>query len=104
MPAGMKLALSAFAVLVLGLDTSGMANPTIKVSPTNPRQGEEITITYSGKPGTILELDWDPPADPREVEVGPDGTAKVKVPHDATSLIVSDPVGGADDAAVIIAP
>lgn len=104
MPGSMKLALSVFAVFVLGTDTPRMSNPSIKVDPANPRQGEEVTITYSGKPGTILDLDWDPAAEPREVEIGPDGTAKVKVPRDATSLIVSDPIGGADDVAVIIAP
>lgn len=101
MAGGMKLAIAAVAAFLLGADTWRM--PTIKVDPQNPRQGEKITITYSGKPGTTLDLDWDPPAEPREVEVGADGTAVVVVPSNATSLIVSDPEGGADDVAVIVA-
>lgn len=102
MPGGMKLALSAFAVLVLGLDTSGMANPTISLKPTPPTAGGKLTITYTGAPGTKLDLDWDPASEPTSVVVDENGNAEVTVPEDATSLIVSDPTGGAKDVATTV--
>lgn len=102
MSAGMKLALSVFAVLVLGVDTSRMSNPTISLKPSPPTAGGKLTITYTGKPGTKLELDWDPASEPSSVTVDANGNAEVTVPEDATSLIVSDPTGGAKDVATTV--
>lgn len=77
--------------------------PTITLSPLPPKAGDTVTITYTGRPGTVLNLDWHPAGEPPTVTVGADGTVTVKVPTSATSLIVSDPVGGAPDESTVIA-
>ena len=65
--------------------------PVIIIDPSPPKQGDEVTIEYTGRPGTVLNLDWDPSATPGSVTIGQDGKATVTVPDDATSLTVTDP-------------
>lgn len=76
--------------------------PRITLTPKPPTQGGKVTITYSGTPGTVLVLDWDPAAEPTSATVGKDGNVSVTVPANATSLIVSDPNGGANWVSTVV--
>lgn len=78
--------------------------PTIDISPLPPRQGGKVSIIYSGTPGTVLTLTWSPTGTPSSVTIPAGGTATLPVPAGATSLIVSDPTGGASSAGTVIAP
>lgn len=79
--------------------------PVITLSPLPPTQGGTLEISYTGAPGTTLELDWDPPGTPTTVVIGPNGTATVTVPAKADSLIVKDPTpNGAQAAATSVTP
>lgn len=79
-----------------------MPNPTITISPSPATQGKDITITYSGPPGAVLALDWDPAAEPSSATVGKNGEVVVTCPTNATSLIVSDVRG--NTASAIVSP
>lgn len=78
--------------------------PVISLNPSPPSQGGRLTVGYTGKPGTVLNLDWHPSGTPATVTIGPNGTAVVVVPTTATSLIVSDPSGGASPVATTVSP
>lgn len=82
----------------MGDDTT----PTITLSPVPPSHGDTLTITYTGAAGTVLHLDWHPSGTPTTVKIGNNGKATVTVPATATSLIVSDPVGGASPVSTTI--
>lgn len=69
--------------------------PQITISPIPPSQGSKMTVYYTGKPGTVLNLDWHPSGSPTTCTIDSTGKAVVTVPTTATSLIVSDPTGGA---------
>lgn len=78
--------------------------PVTTLSPLPPTQGGTLEISYTGTPGTTLELDWDPPGTPTTVVIGPNGTASVTVPAKADSLVVSDPTtnGAANQSTVVV--
>ena len=103
------LALAGCAILT-GMTDQGPVppvppQPTITISPIPPRQGEKMTITYTGKLPVTLELDWDPAGTPSSVTIPVGGSATVTVPGNATSLIVADPTpGGASPASTTISP
>jgi hypothetical protein len=78
--------------------------PTITISPKPPSQGGRVTIYYTGKPGTVLDLDWDPAGTPTSCTIDSTGKAHVIVPSNASSLIVHDPTGGANDASTVVVP
>lgn len=78
--------------------------PTITLSPTPPSQGGRLTISYTGTPGTTLNLDWHPSGSPTTVKIDQNGQSVVVVPTTATSLIVSDPTGGAANASTVVVP
>lgn len=79
--------------------------PEIFLSPLPPTQGQQLTIEYTGIPGTVLDLDWDPAASPSTVTIDRNGKAVVTVPANATSVVVSDPTpNGASNESTIIRP
>jgi hypothetical protein len=80
--------------------------PEIFLSPLPPTQGQQLTIEYTGIPGTVLDLDWDPAASPSTVTIGRSGKAVVRVPTGVTSLLVSDPTpnGAISQSTVIMRP
>lgn len=84
----------------------GSLPPIITIDPNPATAGKKITITYTGDPGTVLVLEWDPEAEPTSVTIGEEGTACVTAPENATSLLVSDPntTNGAADAAAAVDP
>lgn len=63
-----------------------------------------MTITYTGQRGTVLVVEWDPPAQPSSVTIPAGGSVTVKVPPNATSVWVSDPTGGASSVQSVVAP
>jgi hypothetical protein len=63
----------------------------LTISPNPPTQGQSATI--KGNPGDVIDLDWDPLAEPGTVTLGSDGKAVVTVPRSAMSLIMTDPDG-----------
>lgn len=65
---------------------------TITIDPSPLTQGGKATITYDGPVGTVLTLDWDPPAEPSTVTIDNKGKARFTVPS-AIDVIVSDPWG-----------
>lgn len=73
-----------------GLQT--MSNLTIRPSP--PVQGQSATIT--GTAGDVIDLDWDPAAEPSSITLGADGKATFVVPANATSLIATAPDGSTE--------
>jgi len=77
---------------------------TITLSPSPPSVGDTLTITYTGRVGQVLNLDWHPSGSPTTVTIGSNGTAQVVVPSSATSLIVSDPSGNASAVSTTIDP
>ncbi len=72
-----------------------MTNPVISIDPLPPVHGRPATISYTGKVGTVLHLDWNPAGTPTSVTIGRDGKAVLTVPANATSLVIVDPTGGA---------
>ena len=79
--------------------------PVISISPMPPKQGQSATIAYTGKPGTILLLDWHPSGSPASVTIGANGSATIRIPTGATSLVVTDPTpNGAAQIATVIQP
>lgn len=79
-------------------------NLVITLDPVPPTQGSKVKVSYTGKIGTVLYLDWHPSGTPATVTIGADGTASVTVPTTATSLIVSDPAGGASPVTTTVSP
>ena len=79
-----------------------MPTPVITISPDPPVAGRPATITYTGAVGTVLTLEWDPAATPTSAKIGRRGTAVVDVPANATSLVISDPTGGAQAIGVTV--
>jgi hypothetical protein len=65
--------------------------PVITISPDPPTQGQSMEITYTGTPGTTLNIEWTPDAQPTSVTIGPDGKAKITVPSNATAGKITDP-------------
>lgn len=79
--------------------------PVITLTPQPPTQGGQLTISYTGTPGTTLDLDWDPPGTPKKAKIGPNGEVTVTVPDNADSLIVTDPTpNGALAASTSVTP
>jgi hypothetical protein len=99
----MRKLLFAVAAVASMSFTQGGTVPTITISPVPPSQGGRATIYYTGKPGTVLNLDWHPSGSPTTCTIDSTGKAHVVVPNTATSLIVSDPTGGASSVSTAIA-
>jgi hypothetical protein len=86
------LVLGSLLALLLG-NPERMAQITI--SPLPPVAGQDMTISTTGmSPGDTLEVDIDPTG-VINVTLDADGKAVVKMPDNATSVIVSDPKGRA---------
>jgi len=100
--------LLAFACLLfpaMVTQTDDGPGPEITLDPLPPTQGGQMTIGYTGAPGTTLELDWDPPGTPATVTIPASGKVTITVPDNATSLVVSDPTpGGAPYESTVISP
>ncbi len=78
-----------------------MPNPVITISPMPPTQGQDVTITLvDGDPDAELIVSWDPGGEHRFKLKN--GSATLKVPKTATSMIVSG--GGAASVASSITP
>lgn len=78
--------------------------PVIGLDPIPPHQGDKLTVTYSGRLPVTLELDWHPSGSPTTVTINSAGGTTITVPAGASSLIVHDPTGGADDESTVILP
>src|SRR5688572_6612445 len=63
----------------------------LSISPNPPVQGTKATIT--GNPGDVIDLDWDPQAEPGTVTLDKNGKGSIIVPGNATSLIATAPDG-----------
>lgn len=98
------LALLAAGLLAWSPYSPHMPGPTISLRPVPPVQGKKLDIHYTGSPGTVLVLEWDPAGQPTSATIDATGSATVVVPGSATSLIVSDPAGGAQPAATMVSP
>jgi hypothetical protein len=84
------------AVLVassmLGGSTMGDDISTrFSISPDPLVMGQKATIT--GEPGDVIDLDWDPAAEPGSVTIEDDGSVTFTVPMNVSSLIATDPDG-----------
>lgn len=93
-------------ILLAAVSFLGMSdgNPVITLDPVPPAAGAQLTIKYTGKVGTVLNLDWHPSGTPPTVTIGANGEAVVDVPTGASSLIVSDPTGGAQSQSTTVTP
>lgn len=102
----MRTALAAvLALATMGAMSNPSPQPTITISPMPPHQGGIMEVSYDGPTPVTLEIDWDPAGTPTSVTIPRGKTkAKVKVPANATSVIVTDPVGGAPANGSVIAP
>lgn len=78
--------------------------PSIGCNPSTPTQGKKATITYTGTLPVTLDLDWDPAGEPSTVTITKAGGTEITVPANATSLVISDPNGSANDLPVVINP
>lgn len=93
-----KLLLSLAALLLMSFGPAPSAAnegtdrmPLLSIKPSPLKQGQTGTVT--GNPGDVIDLDWDPPAEPSSVTIGDDGKATFKTPKSATSVIATDPDG-----------
>lgn len=66
--------------------------PVITINPDPPTQGQQVEISYTGAPGTTLNIEWTPSGlSPKTVKIGPGGSATITVPDNATSITITDP-------------
>lgn len=80
-----------------------MGSVSFRIVPRPPKQGDACTVETTGLiPGTELKLDWDPSTcEPASGIIDDAGKVTFQVPDNAVSLIVSDPVSGAESATSI---
>lgn len=69
----------------------GAERVKLSIQPDPPVHDQKATLT--GNPGDVIDLDWDPPAEPSSVTIGSNGKVTFSVPQNATSLIATDPDG-----------
>jgi ABC-type Fe3+-hydroxamate transport system substrate-binding protein len=81
-----------------------MPQPKITLDPMPPTQGQKMKVKYSGTLPVTLELDWDPAGTPTSVTITAAAGESVIVPSNATSVIVTDPSGGANAVATMVNP
>lgn len=74
---------------------------TLSIRPDPPVQGQ--SATFSGNAGDVIDLDWDPAAEPSSVTLGADGKATITVPRSAMSLIFTSEETG-ETQAVTVSP
>ncbi len=78
-----------------------MTEYRIRVKPSPMKAGETATVEYDGPVGTVIQLDWEPDAEPTSVTIGADGKATFTAPTGAArTLVLTDPHGNTGAATV----
>ena len=99
----LKLAIGVLVSLCAMAQTNNDEPWTIGFTPDPPEQGKKLTVT--GKPGAVVEFDWDPAGTPVAVELDKNGQANITVPVSATSVTMIAQDGMANDVSTpVVAP
>lgn len=80
---------------------------TITIDPTPPKQGDSVTIHYSGTPPGHLTIEWEDDEGNKTtqpVTTDGNGNVTVSVPGDAEAMIVTDDDGVASAATTQVVP
>jgi hypothetical protein len=77
--------------------------PKITFDPDPPQKGKALKICYTGTLPRTLDIDWDPAGTPTSATCpSPGGCVTITVPANASSVIVHDPSGAAEDKTSVV--
>lgn len=77
--------------------------PKITFDPDPPKRNKPLKICYDGSLPQDLDIDWDPMGTPTKCTCpSPGGCVTINVPVNASSVIVSDPSGAAENKSAVI--